>query len=113
MEIKITKKIELERVNNDMTSYYKFHVFFKILNENKTYSRHGHFVATVFDDDIFELLEKDHITLAEQKQAITEILQNIIEAYIFDFNKPEALIEMCNETIKEWNKSRRGFCYGF
>ena len=54
MEIKITKKIELERVDNEMTSYYKFHVFFKILNDDKTYSRHGHFVATVFDEDIFE-----------------------------------------------------------
>lgn len=111
MEIKITKKIELERVNNNMTSYYKFHVFFKILNNEKTYSRHGHFVATVFDEDIFDLLEKDHITLTEQKQAINEILINTIETYIFDFKKPEALFEMCNETIKGWNKSRRGFCY--
>lgn len=113
MEIKITKKIELERVNNYMTSYFKLHVFFKILNDEKTYPRHGHFVATVFDEDIFELLEKDHITLAEQKQAITEILQNIIEVYIFNFNKPEALIEMCNATINEWNSRKRGFYYGY
>lgn len=112
MKIKITKKVELERVDNNMTSYLKLHVFFKILNDEKTYSRHGHFVATVFDDDIFELLEKERITIAEQKQAINEILINIIESYIFDFNKPEALIEMCNASIKEWNSRKRGFIYG-
>ncbi len=113
MEIKITKKVELERVDNDMTSYYKIHTFFKILNDEKTYSRHGHFVATIFDDDIFELLEKDHITLTEQKQAINEILINTIKAYIFNFDIPEALIEMCNATIKEWNSKKRGFYYGY
>ena len=53
------------------------------------------------------------ITLAEKKQAITEILQNTIEAYIFDFKKPEALMEMCNATIKEWNSRKRGFNYGY
>lgn len=112
MKIKITKKVELERVNNEMSSYFKIHAFFKILNNEKTYALHGHFVATVFDDDIFELLEKERITIAEQKQAISEILVNTIESYIFDFNEPEALIEMCNASIKEWNSRKRGVIYG-
>ena len=100
-QIELTKKTLLVRVNNSMTSYRKYLVYFNAYVSNDKYMRLKK-IITIFDDDIYEYYEKDHLTQKEITTAIIELIYwdiDYINMNVFDIR------EICNKSIIEYNNS--------
>lgn len=100
-KIELTKKILISRVNNSMTSYRKYIVYFNAYVSNDKYMKLKK-IITIFDDDIFEYYEKDHLTQKEITTAINDLIYcniNYINNDVFDTR------EICNKSIIEYNNS--------
>lgn len=100
-QIELTKKILIARVNNSMTSYSTYLVYFKAYVSNDKYMKLKK-IITIFDDDIFEYYEKDHLTQKEITIAINELIYWDINYISFDVYKTR---EICNKSIIEYNYS--------
>lgn len=111
MEIKITKKEILQQMDNEMTTYKEFLVHFRLLNETKKCYKKGKFVQVIYHNDPFEYADKDYLTEQQQNKITNEILIDIISSYCENFEDTKELAKFCNDTIKEYNKSIRGFAY--
>lgn len=100
-KIELTKKLLISRVNNSMTSYRKYLVYFNAYVSNDKYMRLKK-IITIFDDDIFEYYEKDHLTQKEIKTCINDLIYcdiDYINNDVFDIR------EICNKSIIEYNYS--------
>lgn len=100
-QIELTKKLLISRVNNSMTSYRKYLVYFNAYVSNDKYMRLKK-IITIFDDDIFEYYEKDHLTQKEIKTAINDLIYcdiNYINNDVFETR------EICNKSIIDYNYS--------
>ena len=98
-QIELTKKTLLDRVNNSMTSYRKYLVYFNAYVSNDKYMKLKK-IITIFDDDIFEYYEKDHLTQKEITTAINDLIYcdiNYINNDVFETK------EICNKSIIEYN----------
>lgn len=98
-KIELTKKLLIARANNSMTSYRKYLVYFNAYVSNDKYMRLKK-IITIFDDDIFEYYEKDHLTQKEIKTAINDLIYcdiNYINNDVFETR------EICNKSIIEYN----------
>lgn len=100
-QIELTKKLLIARVNNSMTSYRKYLVYFKAYVSNDKYMKLKK-IITIFDDDIFEYYEKDHLTQKEIKTAINELIYWDIDYINMDAFETR---EICNNSIIEYNNS--------
>ncbi len=100
-QIELTKKSLIARVNNSMTSYRKYLVYFNAYVSNDKYMRLKK-IITIFDDDIFEYYEKDHLTQKEITTATNDLIYgdiNYINNDVFETR------EICNKSIIEYNNS--------
>ena len=100
-QIELTKKTLLDRVNNSMTSYRKYLIYFNAYVSNDKYMRLKK-IITIFDDDIYEYYEKDHLTQKEITTAINDLIYcniDYINYDVFDIR------EICNKSIIEYNNS--------
>lgn len=102
--IKITKKILLKEINNEMCHNYYYLVYGKIYNDTNT--RYKKFKLVVFFDafDIQEYYEQNYFT----QNDIINYLNDYIGSYIdniSDYNNLTTFYQICNDTIKEYNKT--------
>lgn len=100
-KIELTKKLLITRVNNSMTSYRKYLVYFNAYVSEYKYMKLKK-IITIFDDDIFEYYEKDHLTQKEITTAIIELIYwdiDYINMNVFETR------EICNKSIIEYNNS--------
>ena len=100
-QIELTKKSLLARVNNSMTSYRKYLVYFNAYVSNDKYMKLKK-IITIFDDDIFEYYEKDHLTQKEITTAIIELIYwdiDYINMNVFETRN------ICNKSIIDYNNS--------
>ena len=100
-QIVLTKKILITRVNNSMTSYRKYLVYFNAYVSEYKYMKLKK-IITIFDDDIFEYYEKDHLTQKEITRCINDLIYcniNYINNDVFETR------EICNKSIIEYNYS--------
>ena len=100
-KIELTKKLLIARVNNSMTSYRKYLVYFNAYVSEYKYMKLKK-IITIFDDDIFEYYEKDHLTQKEITRCINELIYcniNYINNDVFE------TMEICNKSIIEYNNS--------
>lgn len=111
MEIKITKKEILQEMNNEMCAFKKYLVHFKLLDATRKFYKTGKFVQVIEHNEIFEYADKDFLTEQQQNKTTNEILIDIISNYCENFEDTKELQKFCNDTIKEYNKSVRGFAY--
>ena len=98
-KIELTKKLLISRANNSMTSYRKYLVYFKAYVSEYKYMKLKK-IITIFDDDIFEYYEKDHLTQKEITTAINDLIYcdiNYINNDVFETR------EICNKSIIEYN----------
>ena len=98
-KIELTKKLLITRVNNSMTSYRKYLVYFNAYVSEYKYMKLKK-IITIFDDDIFEYYEKDHLTQKEITTAINDLIYcdiNYINNDVFETR------EICNKSIIEYN----------
>lgn len=98
-KIELTKKLLITRVNNSMTSYRKYLVYFNAYVSEYKYMKLKK-IITIFDDDIFEYYEKDHLTQKEIKTCINDLIYCDID-YIN--NDVFEIKEICNKSIIEYN----------
>ncbi len=100
-KIELTKKSLIARVNNSMTSYRKYLVYFNAYVSEYKYMRLKK-IITIFDDDIFEYYDKDHLTQKEITIGINDLIYCNIDYINNDvFN----IREICNKSIIEYNNS--------
>lgn len=104
MQIEMIKKTLLNRTNNNMTSYYKYLVYFRGYIDDRHYYKFKD-IVTIFDDDIFEYLEKDNITKKELNNTISELAFCSVDTYS-NMNASD-IYKQCNEHIEKYNKT----CY--
>ena len=100
-KIELTKKLLIARVNNSMTSYRKYLVYFNAYVSQYKYMKLKKIIS-IFDDDIFEYYEKDHLTQKEMKTAINDLIYcdiDYINNDVFDTRN------ICNKSIIEYNNS--------
>lgn len=100
-QIELTKKLLIARVNNSMASYRKYLVYFNAYVSEYKYMKLKK-IITIFDDDIFEYYDKDHLTQKEITTAINDLIYcdiNYINNDVFDTR------EICNNSIIEYNNS--------
>ena len=98
-KIELTKKLLITRVNNSMASYREYLVYFKAYVSEYKYMKLKK-IITIFDDDIFEYYEKDHLTQKEITTAINDLIYcdiNYINNDVFEIR------EICNKSIIEYN----------
>ena len=100
-KIELTKKLLISRVNKSMTSYRKYLVYFKAYVSEYKYMKLKK-IITIFDDDIFEYYEKDHLTQKEISTAVNDLIYCDID-YIN--NDVFEIREICNKSIIEYNYS--------
>ena len=98
-QIELTKKSLITRVNNSMTSYRKYLVYFNAYVSEYKYMRLKK-IITIFDDDIFEYYEKDHLTQKEITTAINDLIYCNIDYINNDVFETR---EICNKSIIEYN----------
>lgn len=111
MEIKITKKEILQEMDNEMCTFKKYLIHFKLLDATRKFYKKGKFIHTIEHDEIFEYANRDYLTELQQSKIANEILIDIISGYCENFEDTKELQKFCNDTIKEYNKSVRGFAY--
>ena len=100
-QIELTKKSLITRVNNSMTSYRKYLVYFNAYVTNDKYMKLKK-IITIFDDDIFEYYEKDYLTQKEIKTCINDLIYcniNYIGMNVFETRNT------CNKSIIDYNNS--------
>lgn len=105
VDFKVTKKIKLLEVDNDMCHNYYYLIQGKIFNKEKTRYRKFKYVEFFDIFDLQEYFEKDLITKNDIKIFLNDI-ENSYLANIKDFEDKETLkefYEYCNETIKNYN----------
>lgn len=100
-KIELTKKLLISRVNNSMTSYRKYLVYFNAYVSNDKYMKLKK-IITIFDDDIFEYYEKDHLTQKEITTAINDLIYCNIDYISNDVFETR---EICNKSIIEYNNA--------
>lgn len=100
-QIELTKKTLLDRVNNSMTSYRKYLVYFNAYVSEYKYMRLKK-IITIFDDDLFEYYEKDHLTQKEIRIGINDLIYCNIDYINNDVFETR---EICNKSIIEYNNS--------
>lgn len=100
-QIELTKKLLISRVNNSMTSYKKYIVYFNAYVSEYKYMKLKK-IVTIFDDDIFEYYEKDHLTQKEITAAINDLIYCNIDYINNDVFETR---EICNKSIIEYNNS--------
>lgn len=98
-QIELTKKLLIARVNNSMTSYRKYLVYFNAYVSNDKYMKLKK-IITIFDDDIFEYYEKDHLTQKEITKSINDLIYCDIDYINNDVFETR---EICNKSIIEYN----------
>jgi len=79
-----------------MTSNYYYLVYFRVNNY------HFKKVVLIYDDDIFEYLEKDTITKKELNDTINEFIYSDLDLYE-NMTNSEILAD-CNKTIDNYNR---------
>ena len=100
-QIELTKKLLIARVNNSMTSYRKYLVYFNAYVSEYKYMRLKK-IITIFDDDIYEYYEKDHLTQKEITTAINDLIYCNIDYINNDVFETK---EICNKSIINYNNS--------
>lgn len=100
-KIELTKKLLISSVNNSMTSYRKYLVYFNAYVSEYKYMKLKK-IITIFDDDIFEYYEKDHLTQKEIKTAINDLIYCNID---YVNNDVFEIRNICNKSIIEYNYS--------
>lgn len=100
-KIELTKKLLISSVNNSMTSYRKYLVYFNAYVSDYKYMKLKK-IITIFDDDIYEYYEKDHLTQKEIMTAINDLIYCNIDYINNDVFETR---EICNKSIIEYNNS--------
>lgn len=103
MEIKITKKETLKKVNNDMISGFYTLVYGRLIQDNK-YKKFK-FVVWTEIQEICEYFDKDIITEQDKKEFLDMSISGYLESVTSDFENTKELFEFCNKTIKDYNRS--------
>lgn len=103
MEIRITKKEKLQEINNDKAHNFYYLIYGRIYNDDKT--RYKKFKFVLFFDvfDVQEYFEQDFYT----KENLRTYINDLIYSYtslITDYTKTQYFYEICNDTIKQYNK---------
>lgn len=100
-QIELTKKLLIARVNNSMTSYRKYLVYFNAYVSQYKYMKLKK-IITIFDDDIYEYYEKYHLTQKEITTAIIELIYWDIDYINMDILETR---NICNKSIIDYNNS--------
>lgn len=105
MEIKITKRVKLHEVNNDMCHNFYFGVYGQIINDARTRFKRFHFVVWF---DIFELFE---FLGEEAKKYTKQDLINYVDELsvwytdlIHSYDNCKEFYEECNRSIDNYNR---------
>jgi len=99
--IVLTKKVLLHKVNNDMTSYRKFLVHFKARIDERWFYRRKD-VVTIYDEDLFEFAEKDHLSKKEYDRITNELVLSCISGYSGE--NINYITQECNKHIEQYNE---------
>ena len=101
VNIEITKKRVIQRVDNSMTSYRNYAVYFRAYIDDRRYYRRVD-VVTIYDDDIFEYAEKDHLSKKEYNRVINELVWGNISYY--EGMNIKSINAVCNQHIDTYNQ---------
>lgn len=109
---KITKRILLKEINNEMCHNYYYLVYGKIYNYNKT--RYKNFKLVVFFDafDVQEYYEQDYFTKDDIINYLNDCIGSYID-YIKNYDDLTTFYEICNDTIKSYNKTFNNNYYAY
>lgn len=112
MNFEITKMKKIKEINNDMIHSYYYLVYGRLYTgDHRRYLK----IKYVMYFDVFDIQEyfdKERITQANVKEYLRVLAYSNISYYIgnitseLDKNGIKALIEYCNNTIKEYNEMR-------
>lgn len=102
-DIKITKKIKLLEVNNEMVHNFYYLIHGKIINESKTKYKPFKFVLFFDVFDVCEFLENEYYNENDIKDYIDELIFSYTQN-INSYENCDYFYELCNESIKNYNK---------
>ena len=102
-DVKITKISKLLEINNDMVHNFYYLVNGRIINESKTKYKKFRFVLFYDIFDLQEYYENVEIT-KDMEQAYRNELIFGITSTIKSYDDTKAFYELCNDTIKDYNK---------
>ena len=107
-EVKITKTSKLLEVNNDMVHNFYYLVNGRIINESKTKYKKFRFVLFYDVFDLQEYWEDDEnenvvITKDMEKQYRDDLILSMVDT-INSYDDTKDFYELCNDTIKNYNR---------
>ncbi len=108
-EIKITKKTKLKEINNCMCHNFYYLIYGRLYNQNKTKYKKFKFVLFFDAFDVQEYYEKDFYTKEDLKDFVEEKIFFSFTQYIDSYENCNYFYEICNESIKNYNKYNGGF----
>ena len=105
--VELTKKEKILEVNNSMCHNYYYYQHGRIYNADKTKFRRFGFVLWFDIFDVTEYFEKESVTQKEINDYTNIISWETVctyEGLIKSFDDCSQFYNMCNETIKEYNR---------
>lgn len=104
VDYKITKKILIKEVNNDMAHNYYFLIYGRIYNENHTKYRKFKYVEWCDIFDVMEFFDKDFVNIADVKEYIGQLVNGYIEMIENFDDIPHTIkfYDVCNETLRDF-----------
>ena len=102
-DVKITKTNKLLEVNNDMVHNFYYLVHGRIINESKTKYKKFKFVLFYDVFDLQEYWDDIVITKDMEKEYRNELIFNMVST-IKSYDDTIDFYELCNNTIKNYNK---------
>ena len=100
--LKITKRVKLLEVNNDMVHNYYYLIYGKSYNKDRTKYKAFRFIILFDVFDLQEYYEKDLISKKDIDNYITEYAYCFIDNNYIDYDRHSEFIKKCNETIKRF-----------
>lgn len=103
-EVNITKRKKLLEINNDMVYNIYYLIQGRIYNKNKTKYKKFKFVLFYDIWDLLEYYEEyDKITKDMEKDFINDLIYGYTQ-YINSYEDVNYFYELCDDTIKNYNK---------
>ena len=105
--MELTKREKLLEVNNDMCHNFYYLQYGRIYNADKSQFRRFKFVLWFDIFEVMEYFEKDIVNKQEIDEFANEVAWCMSETFqngIQSFDNCQALFDMCNKTIEDYNK---------
>lgn len=105
--VELTTRKKLLEVNNDMCHNFYYLQHGRIYNADKSQLRRFKFVLWFDIFDVMEYFKKDVVSKQEIDEFANEVAWGTSETFkngIISFDNCQAFFDMCNKTIKDYNK---------